>query len=155
MKAWCLLLFLSTVLPASAADKPFFGTRETITDALGDVSEPVEQARAALPKMEVRRFKKDGWIVIVYFMGDFSGRVIVSKQDGAALTDQEIAALLTPIRADWRKWELPNRRAWYNGDKGGPLYALTTKDNKALEVLTYRYLRELGEQTWLDSTEPK
>jgi hypothetical protein len=67
LKALIFLLAIYGALSAFAIDKPVFGTREDIVAALGDISEPIEKAKATLPDMEVRRFKKDGWIIFVYF----------------------------------------------------------------------------------------
>src|SRR4029077_12288204 len=97
---------------------------------------------------------KDGWFYLIYFDGAFSHRVIITKQDGTAITDKEVTTFLTPNKSynEWSEWKLPDQRAWVSNGKIGPFYASLTKDTRKLELLTYRYVVDLGLQSWLDST---
>ncbi|HEX8310487.1 MAG TPA: hypothetical protein VF614_04155 [Chthoniobacteraceae bacterium] len=144
-----------TSLRAVAADKLLFELRDTLVSALGAPVDRVDNPRATLAGMEVHRFRRDAWEFVIYFDGDRSHRVIISKQDGSTMDHQEIARFLMPNKShnSWREWKLPDRRAWVSEGKIGPFYALVASDSRALELITYRYIVDLGRQVWLDSTE--
>lgn len=94
--------------------------------------------------------------MIVYFRDARSYRVIIAKEDGTRLTDQEIKSFLSPYRSGWEQWNLPGKRAWLNNVKAAmPKYALVSNDDKTLELIDDLYLYRLGTQTWLDSGEGK
>jgi hypothetical protein len=151
--ATCLFVAFQT----SAADKLLFEERAKIIALLGPPVERVENARAPLPSMDVQRFRKEGWEYVIYFHTDRADRIIISKQDGTALSDEEILPFLVPNKSfnGWGHWNLLHRRAWISEGKIGPFYALVTTADRSFELITDRYLRNLARHVWLESTEPR
>jgi hypothetical protein len=136
--------------PVKAGEKLIHENLQHFLARFGTPAKLEEEPEAVPPEMVVQRFRKVGWDYVVYFHHDVARRVIVSKETGEKLSDEEIAELLLPNQYRTNSWSLskdPNRRGWASSGGWGGFHAVVSDDGKALEFVTtvYRLIHEKRE----------